>query len=754
MKAFAPSAPAGLLLAVLMTAVACEAGSAQRAESAEASLSGTIRGRFEGGVRVLPFALVEASTDRGRRTAVADSVGRYHIPALAGGEVRLTATHAGHARVTLTVRVPSGSAVTLDLELLATPVVLDGVNVDTRGVAEPEEPEARAAPEYDPAIQVRLLELSPALGEAGLAEAVQALPGNDPANPTDVLFMRGSTTELKLVLLDGVPVFTPFHVSGLIRSFEPATLGSAELHVGGAPARYDGGLTHVLDLRTRSARRDRARASGSIDFLSASVATETPLGERAGIVASARSLHDLGEVPLAGERPYGYQDVLVALEVDPAPAHRLRATGFWNSESVRLDFTRAPSRAEWSNGAGSLGWVGSVGGGTFEVTAGASRYEAELPLQPSVTEENPDPEAIRAMARSERLRIVAESRWGPAEAPVRVGVSFEDIRAVFSAENPSRTERSESRGESRVVGTFLDATRTLRPAVTVRAGLRADLFAGETLRLSPRAALHWEVGPTALLTVAAGRYHQVTRTPNTEVDESLEAFANAELAQNRILPIATADHVVLSLDQQLGRSVDLGLGGYWKRYEGLGSGYESIRNSGIDVRVRSSGAETTVWMGYGLSWFWSPRDLSGRASEFAGRHLLSAGASTRLGGPLRAEARLAYGAGLPSTSIPFGSSSADAPLEAAGPETLSALAAPVEDFVLDESFLRIDVEVHAIFEPQVGGRTWRVRPYLRLLNALDRRDALFYTYQPWRSDAVTPLAVRPILPILGVSFSF
>ena len=71
-----------------------------------------------------------------------------------------------------------------------------------------------------------------------------------------------------------------------------------------------------------------------------------------------------------------------------------------------------------------------------------------------------------------------------------------------------------------------------------------------------------------------------------------------------------------------------------------------------------------------------------------------------------------------------------------------------------DDFLRLDLELYAVFHPDWGGGSWRVRPYLRLLNALDRRDALFYTYQPWRSDAVTPLAERPILPVFGIAFSF
>ena len=124
-----------------------------------------------------------------------------------------------------------------------------------------------------------------------------------PWGPSDVLFMRGSTTELKLVLLDGIPVYTPFHVAGLMNSFEPAVLGSADLLVGGAPAAYDGGLTHILDLRTREPRRDRVRASGAIDLVSASGALELPLGSRAGALVSGRGLHDLGEAPLGGRRP-------------------------------------------------------------------------------------------------------------------------------------------------------------------------------------------------------------------------------------------------------------------------------------------------------------------------------------------------------------------------------------------------------------------------------------------------------------------
>lgn len=751
---------------VIASAVAGDgvALSAQTEVARGATITGTVRGRFEDRTQPLAGAFVDVRT-RGRRLTVeTDELGRYLVTGLASGPVDLRVSHPGHETVGVTVLAVGERQVTVDLELTAAPIRVEGLRVRTGAGARapastPGEP-TEAVVRTDPGLEVRMLEISPSLGEAGIADAIQALPGNDPANPSDVLFMRGSTTDLKLVLLDGIPVFTPFHVAGLLRSFEPTVLGTADLHVGGAPARYDGGLTHILDLRTRSPRRDRVRATGSLDLLAASAAAEVPLGERAGMLASARALHDFGRAPLGGERPYGYGDLLITVEGEPAENHRLRATGFWNGESVRLDFADRPSDARWSNRAGSLSYEGDVGPASVRVTAGASRYEAELPLQPTAKPGEPTPSAILASSAGDRGRVLAEAAWDREGASLRTGLSLERMEAAFAAESLSGTHRSASRGTSTAAGVFVETIRPLAASVSVRVGLRGDLFSGGPARLSPRVALFWELSPEAILSVAVGRYHQVTRTPDGGVEADLSDFAAESAAPVELLPVATADHVVVSLDQRLAESVSLGIQGFWKGFDGLeGARGESVRNSGLELQVLGDHGDGAVWLGYGLSWFWSPTDFSGRAADFAGRHLLSAGASGSLVGPLRAEARVAYGAGLPSTSLPFGRAEQDL---AAGPglETIedggTQPASTGEPIVptLDESFLRLDLELHAVFETEWGARSWRIRPYLRLLNALDRRDALFYAYQPWRPDSVTPLAERPILPIVGVAFSF
>lgn len=749
-----------LLLLIGLAAAAVRPLAAQTA----GSVSGTVLGRFEQDVRPLPFALVEAWSGTYRRSVVADSLGRYQLAAVPAGTLHVRVTHAGHDPVALDVVVPSDGPVLVDLELHARPVRLPPVDV-TAGVQVPD-PDDRSVTAAGATTRVdeAAIAIGSGVADAGLVDAVRALGGNDPGQASDVLFMRGSTTDLKLVLLDGAPVYTPFHVAGLLRSFEPSVLGSADLHVGGAPARYDGGLTYILDLKTRRPRRDRVHASGTVDLLSATAAMDGPLGKHAGVVASARTLHNLGQAPL-GASPYGYHDALVGLEAEPMPGQILHATGFWNRESVVLDIpesatlltSAAPDEAWWSNRSASAGWRGHVGGFLTETHLAASGYEARLPFRPSSTAGEPDPAALLAHASTTRFRGGVEAARPLESGMVRLGVSWESADATYTAAPLEQgATASAARNSSSAVGGYLDVTRGLAPDVTLRAGVRADRFSGDAApRVAPRVALTWEVTPEATLTLATGRYHQSTRATDLTVEASLASTAAGFAQTTDLLPVATADHVLMSFDQVMGERVRLGVSGFWKSYRGLmPTQAEPIRSSGVDLRVQRRGEHATAWLGYGLSWYWSDADLSGSSTDFAGRQLLTAGLTGPLGSLFGADVRVAYGAGLPYTSVPLRANSPEAlPDQLAGTGDVIEQTPPLPGGP-HEDFLRLDVELYATFTPEWGGHGWEIRPYVRVLNALDRRDALFYAFQPWRSDALTPLAERPLVPVVGMSWRF
>jgi hypothetical protein len=759
------------LVAFALAAVAAEPAIAvaQTApDTTGASVYGTVSGVFRERSGLLSHALLAVETLSGRRWVQAGEDGRYSLDGLRPGVVTVRVRHPGYEAIAVEVTLVAGASVRVDLELTGRPLRLDPVEVRadrltgaSTGADEPGRP--RPIPE----LEIQALDLTPGVGDPALAAAVRALPGNDPASATDVLYLRGSTADMKLVLLDGAPVYTPFHVAGLMPGFEPALLGAAALHRGGAPARYDGGLTHILDLRTRSPRRDRLRASTALDLLTASAAVEGPLGRRGGFLASARGLHDVGSGPLGGDRPYGYSDILLAAEYEPGDDHRIGVTAFRNSEAVLLDYQAAPDDATWSNRALSLSYEGAAGGARVRALAAASDYDASLPLQPASPDSLPAAGPLLATGANRRARLLAEVEWGGAAARTVVGVSHNFIEASYGARDPTAGVATSTNATHTTTGLHLDAIRLLAPEVTLRAGVRADFFPDGGLALAPRARLAWAFDPRALLSVAVGRYHQPTRTPDVEVERTLQEVVSSDLSAPQLLPVARADHVVVSLDQLLAGRVRLGLHGFWKGYEGLAAASregESIRSSGIDLRLSSAGEREVIWLGYGLSWFWSDRDLSGYSRDFAGRHLLTAGVSSELWGPVRGEFRVAYGAGLPYTAIPFRSLGLDqeaaapaepppAPSDTTAPRPVAAADSPLLQG-LDDDFLRLDFELHAQLTPQWGGHSWSVRPYLRVINALRRRDALFYAFQPWRADSLTPLAERPFLPVIGVAITF
>ena len=735
------------------------------------AIEGVVRTHEGTHVRPLPFAIIQVSFPGEQRATLANRLGRYRIEKVPQGTVRLRVSHVAHRSARVTVAVPEGGTVSLDIDLEWRPLELQPIRVLADRIAPLRTPTRMDTPL--PTLELIALGVSPGLGEAGLGEAAAALPGNDPADPSDVLFMRGSTTDLKLVLLDGAPIFTPFHLGGLLSSFDASALGAAALHTGGAPARYDGGLSYILDLRTRAPQRDRLHVRGGFDLISGNIAAEGPIGRRVGFTASSRSLHDYGAAILGGgHTPYGYRDALGRIDAQLGRGHSMSATGFWNRESVLLNLNRSgpdpgaafavPENATWGNHALVVAYHGRLGDVALDATASASGYQAELPLRPSQDAPTPpaDNDGLLGGAETDRLRLALDGSAPLGRSRLRFGAVLDLTETLYSARRFADVGTGTGvarRAEGLAAGVYLDGVQNLAPGLDLRVGLRADAFSTERgVRLAPRVSFLWSLSDEALLTVAAGRYHQFSRASDQQVDFTV-AGGTLAAPGGTLLSVATADHVAVSLDQALTGRVRLGIEGFWKEFTGLGaSGGEVLHSSGVDLQILHESAPVTAWLGYNLSWFWSGGNGFGGTSNFAGRQLLSAGLrgseQARTGGAIT----VSYSAGLPYTSIPFGSRGG-LDITAAEATILPAELAqedPAFSGRPDDGFLRLDVEFFTRFTARISGHDFDVRPYLRVINALDQRDALFYYFEPWRDEALRPLAQRTLLPVLGVEWRF
>ncbi|HET7234766.1 MAG TPA: TonB-dependent receptor [Longimicrobium sp.] len=695
---------------------------------------GTIRGTVESDPGGLPLASAVVEVSSGG-VALTDSTGSYRLARVAAGPQTVRVHSIDHEPFEVEVLVPARGEIEVDVSLRHRPLVLEpvnGVGTGQGGTASDAAPRGVAAITDLPALE------GPGTGMDGA--------GGGAGSGGDVLLVRGSAADLKLVLLDGAPVYAPFHMGGLIESFDPGLLSGARLYLGGAPARYDGGVNYVLDLATRAANHDHWSGDLGADMVAVRGGVDGPLWRGAGILLAGRAVHGTSLGPLEGKPfPYRYADGLLRMDVALGRRVSLAVTGFTNGEGVRVDTARARDEfLRWSNGAGSVRLRFPVAGGSAEVTAAGSEFDAWLP--------NPaDGWQVQARLKRARLAVDVVREAGK----LRLGYGYQYDRQWAHHRGLDRTvgERlwfvRDTVGS--VGGWYLDGLYRPDGPWVVRGGLRGDMYrGGPFLALSPRLALTWLLGGHATLTLAGGRYHQLvlTRTQKTFDYGAVDVADSLGIAT--VPRVASANHLALALDQEMPGGVRLGLEGYYKAFRDIPAADRTgAYASGMEVWVRRGEGAVRGWMGYSLGWYWSRADSVGGATRFDGRQTLTAGVQAH-GRPGALEVRVAYGSGLQYSAL--GNLADPSGAGDVTPGTVES-STPSLSGVAPQDFLRLDARLSRTFTPRVGDRETELTPFIRVLNALDRRDALFYRYRPG-DKAAKPVGTLPVLPVLGLEWRF
>lgn len=716
-----------------------------------ATVRGQVRG--EGTDAPLRGAVIQIISATLSTHVTTDSTGSYVLRNVPVGRRVLRATHIDHAPLEVEVIVSNRAEMVLDFSLELRPVQLPAVTARAVASKAGADTMAAGAPALGQA-NVRALEASPGVAEIGLAEMTRDVKGQEAPDPSDVLYVRGGTTDLKLVLLNGAPVFAPFHLGGLINALDSDLMRAARLYVGGAPARYDGGLSYVMDLETRAGRSQESHASVGFDLLASRTVLEGPLTAGSTYLIGARSVHGLGSKTFVGrDFPYAYADAITRLDFNMFGGS-LTMSGFWNQEAVTLDSIGGGSaRASWGNTSGSVRYRRTVLGTEAELTFAAGRFHTQLPVgvvRPIVTDGTAD--RVRATAHLSR-------NYGPVN--LQYGGTLDQQKYSYRAwprfaTRDSLLLRADAGGD--IAGVYVDAQWQPLNRLTVRSGLRTDFFSEHGgARLAPRAAATYLLTDKASLTIAAGQYRQYVRST---AGSGIIGTPTPDTAVAPSLAIAKASHLVLGLDQDLGDGVRLAIEGYYKTFEDLPSTQGDLTEaSGVDLWVRRATGRYTGWLGYSLSWIWTMDDGATRSAKvFAGRQLLSAGASGPIGGTGKFDVRVAYGAGLPFTAIPEPEAAPPVFAVAFKPDRVIGTV-PDDNFSYasppDEQYLRVDAQVARTFVTDVRGFAFEITPYFKVLNALDRRDALFYHFDRSQQEPqARAVAALPVLPIVGLEWRF
>lgn len=455
-----------------------------------------------------------------------NEAGYFAIPSLPLGAYAVRFSFLGYRTREDTLRIGAESGATVPLE----PVALEtgGVLVEVSRSDVVQRPGVISMP-------VQQLEQLPSIGgEQDLFQALQWLPGVRRSGEVNGgLVVRGGEPDQNLFLLDGAPIYHPWHAFTLLSTFQTETFKDIKLFRGAFPAEHGGRLTGVLEAEMKDGSRPDPKAIAALGMLSGRFIIESPITETASFMVSARRSYIdklIGqEHPVEdadGRRDtlrtgYYFYDVSAKVTYRPSSRHRLGFSYYrgWDDLNLRLPFNVSLDFDSWLRPADLFFEVGHNWGNRlysvryqflpsarFFLTATAyhSAYGAdeETFIQPSGTASVTSQYGVRL--RDAGVKVDVDYYHSPAHR-LRIGAQLAGHR--FRSRLDAAIQRSvdvvdeeQQRSRLAVIEGVVYAQDTWQPAPRweVMPGLRASFFNGYA-HLNPRLSVQYALRPRQLL---------------------------------------------------------------------------------------------------------------------------------------------------------------------------------------------------------------------------------------------------------------
>ena len=265
------------------------------------------------------------------------------------GNHRVVASMIGFQSIAREIAVDSSSTgLSLFFDLLPSPVELDSVVV----VAHRQTPTVWKPEHLAPA---ELLTM-PRFAEPDPVRVIHSLPGVTHAT-TDFnaqIYVRGGGADETGILLDGVPLFNPYHFAGWISLVHPDIVGSEVLYKSNYPRSTGGFLSGLLEMRTKDANPERWSGIAALALSTVRAAGGGPLGPGTLLVSGRLAYQAAVINTIAGsnEVPFSFFDLYAkySLQFDN---HAIRASLLSSRDSYDVLSSRmgvqVSREPRWSN---------------------------------------------------------------------------------------------------------------------------------------------------------------------------------------------------------------------------------------------------------------------------------------------------------------------------------------------------------------------------------------------------------------------
>ncbi|MEP6991529.1 MAG: TonB-dependent receptor [bacterium] len=704
-----------------------------------------------------------------------DANGSFAMRTLTAGRLIVRAHRLGYRDAESVLAATLGDSVHLELRLAETALTLAPVRTED---ASPR----RARFEDRPNVSTLSLggadiRSTPRLIEADVMRAVRLLPGVSARNDyTAALNVRGGESDQNLILLDGYPIYNPFHLGGLFSTFIAPTVGEVTLLAGGFPSPYGGRLSSVLDVHSADESRTGVHGTADVSLLSSSVSLSGARDDGRGswMIAGRRTYLDaIVDIVKPGGVPYHFSDLQGRLTRRLPGGVQFSTTAYAGLDLLHTaSSTYDESRFAWGN---------EVLGATLTKTVADNPSVAGIPLGARVALEQrvstsrfhtglaTNISSIAIHSDVNDLRAAGSATAYTARHDRTVGYEVAGIRTTYASNAALPGLQFDSvRQRSRVASGYYDDLWRVSPALLLQVGARIDAVQAAGVSISPRLSAKYLLTPDLALTAATGRYVQAVHSLGRE-DIPIRVL-DFWIASDSALPVSTAWHYTVGLERRITPLRTLRVETFYRTFDHLLDanlladpgvpGDEFVvshgRSYGVDVLLQQFEYKRfSGWLSYTYA-LSSRVDAEGR-HFFPGqdrRHDFNAVASWR-GERYAFAARFGLASGTPYTNV-----LGDFARRRYDPLTQAF----TDGSTNDKEYLtgarngerlplthRLDVSLLRVPRP---GRV-SVSPYLSIVNAYSARNTIAYLFNYAPSPPVrTPIPGFPIVPSVGVNIAW
>lgn len=201
-------------------------------------------------------------------------------------------------------------------------------------------------------IGVKELAAAPAPFGGDLFRTLQLLPGVEAKNDYAAgLNVRGGESDQNLILLDGYPVYNPFHLGGLLGTFMDPMVSRVELLVGAQPVQYGERLSSVLDVRSAEAERPGVHGTADVSLLAATATIGSAFDDGGSWMLGGRHTYAdvIANLVKRNSLPYGFSDAQGHLSRPVFGGAVLSVTGYGGSDGAVVNQNGGGVNVSWGN---------------------------------------------------------------------------------------------------------------------------------------------------------------------------------------------------------------------------------------------------------------------------------------------------------------------------------------------------------------------------------------------------------------------